>query len=58
MGIPIHTIKIVGKGMIGLERGEVRVIGNYGMKREFWVFLYFTFGAIAFLHLCSFSWYC
>jgi hypothetical protein len=35
MGIPIQTIKIVEMGMIGSERGEARVIGNYGMRREF-----------------------
>jgi hypothetical protein len=34
MGILIQTIKIVEMGMIGSERGEARVIGNYGMRRE------------------------
>jgi hypothetical protein len=41
MGMPIQIIKIVGKGMIGSERGGDRVIGNYGMRRES-SFLHFT----------------
>jgi hypothetical protein len=37
IGIPGNRpIREVGrKGMIGLERGGARVIGNYGMRREF-----------------------
>jgi hypothetical protein len=57
MGILIQTIKIVEMGMIGSERGEARVIGNYGMRRESRS-SYFNFGAIVLLYLCSLSWYC
>lgn len=35
MGIRIRMGKILGMGMIGSERGGDRVIGNYGMRREF-----------------------
>jgi len=35
MGIRIRMSEKVEMGMIGSERGGVRVIGNYGMRREF-----------------------
>jgi hypothetical protein len=55
-----RPIREVGSmGMIGSERGEARVIGNYGMRREFEFFLTLLyFGAIVLLYVCSSGWYC
>jgi hypothetical protein len=49
---PIREVE--RKGMIGSERGGARVIGNYGMRREFEFFLTLLyFGAIVLLYVCS-----
>jgi len=47
----------VRKGMIGSEKGGDRVIGNYGMRREFG-FPLLHFGAIVLVYFCSSCWYC
>jgi len=51
-----RLIRAVGRmGMIGSEREGDRVIDNYGMKREPWVFftlLHFTFGGKILLPSC------